>query len=107
MERLTQRDGDTVLYVGHRCRYPGLDCAGNMRVAAVRECMDRLAEYEDTGLTPEELLQAKQAIAETIAPVIEQVTALAPQLVVAVRNALENMTPEQISKLLQENLQKN
>ena len=55
MERLTERQGGQVLYVGRHIKIPGLDCAGNMRVAAVRDVMDRLAEYEDTGLTPEQI----------------------------------------------------
>lgn len=55
LERLTKRQGSTVLYVGRHIKIPGLDCAGNMRVAAVRDVMDRLAEYEDTGLTPEQI----------------------------------------------------
>lgn len=107
MERLTQRDGDTVLYVGHRCRYPGLDCAGNMRVAAVRECMDRLAEYEDTGFTPEELREVSQAFIDAARPVVEWIVELAPQVADTLLAAMQNMTPEQITKLLQENLQKN
>ena len=56
MERLTARNGDSVDYAGHRRKYPGMnDEAGNMRVAAVRECMQRLADYEDTGLSPEQI----------------------------------------------------
>lgn len=55
MGRLTQRNGNAVLYVGNRCKYPGIDQAGTMRVAAMRECMERLADYEDTGLTPEQI----------------------------------------------------
>ena len=43
-------------YQGRRRKYPGYnDEAGNMRVAAVRECLQRLAEYEDTGLSPEQI----------------------------------------------------
>lgn len=56
MERLTARNGDFVTYQGRRRKYPGYnDEAGNMRVAAVRECMQRLADYEDTGLSPEQI----------------------------------------------------
>lgn len=58
--RLTQRNGNTVLYVGNRCKYPGIDQAGTMKVAAMRECMERLAEYEDTGLTPEQITKLLQ-----------------------------------------------
>lgn len=55
MQRLTERRGNTVGYIGRFTQVPGLDCAGSMRVAAVREVMDRLAEYEETGLDPEQI----------------------------------------------------
>jgi hypothetical protein len=45
--------------VGYIGKYKNLkmdaDCASTMRVAGVRDVMDRLADYEDTGLTPEEI----------------------------------------------------
>lgn len=107
MGRLTQRNGNTVLYVGNRCKYPGIDQAGTMKVAAMRECMERLADYEDTGLTPEELREVKQAMAEMMPQILERIVVLAPQMVDAIRTAMERMTPEQITKLLQEHLQKN
>lgn len=107
MERLTQRSGDTVVYIGNRTKIPGLDSAGSMRVAAVRECMDRLAEYEDTGLTPEELREVRQALTEAVRPVLQQIVAFTPRAAAAIRTALEHMTPDQIVKLLQVDLQKN
>lgn len=55
MDRLTARAGDMITYTGKHTKLPGLDCAGSMRVAATREVMQRLADYEDTGLTPEEI----------------------------------------------------
>lgn len=55
MERLTERQGNDVAYVGRHSKLPGLDRAGSMRVAAVREVMQRLAAYEDTGLEPEQI----------------------------------------------------
>lgn len=55
MDRLTERTGSQVAYIGKHTKLPGLDSAGSMRVAAVRECMERLAAYEDTGLTPEQI----------------------------------------------------
>lgn len=65
MERLTERTRSTVLYMGRHTKLPGIDCAGTMKVAAVREVMERLAAYEDTGMTPEEitrrLIQASAA----------------------------------------------
>ena len=57
MARLTKRNSSGVAYVGRYAKLPGLDCAGNMKVAAVRECLDRLAEYEDTGLSPEQIAE--------------------------------------------------
>lgn len=54
-QRLTERNSIGVAYVGKHSKVPGLDTAGTMRVAAVRECMELLAEYEDTGLTPEQI----------------------------------------------------
>ena len=57
MERLTARDGETITYTGKHTKHPGLDCASSMRVAAVRDVMQKLAEYEDTGLDPEQIKQ--------------------------------------------------
>lgn len=54
-QRLTERNSIGVAYVGKHSKVPGLDTAGTMRVAAVRECMELLAAYEDTGLTPEQI----------------------------------------------------
>ena len=56
MERLTERNSNGVGYIGEHTKFPGFDCAGTMRVAAVREVMERLAEYEDTGLSPEQIV---------------------------------------------------
>ena len=60
MERLTERRGTTVGYIGKHTKLPGLDCASTMRVAATRDVMQRLAEYEDTGLTPEQITNLLQ-----------------------------------------------
>jgi hypothetical protein len=63
MQRLTERAAGRINYIGKHVQVPGLDCAGNMRVAATREVMQRLADYEDTGLDPEQiknLLREKQ-----------------------------------------------
>ena len=61
MERLTQRQNSAVVaYVGKHTKMPGLDTAGSMRVAAQREVMDKLAAYEDTGLTPEQIVELLQ-----------------------------------------------
>ena len=55
MDRLTERTGSQVAYIGKHTKMPGLDSAGSMKVAAQRECMERLADYEDTGYTPEQI----------------------------------------------------
>lgn len=60
MERLTERNGAQVTYIGKHSKLPGLDCAGTMKVAAQRDVMARLAEYEDTGLTPEQIVNLLQ-----------------------------------------------
>ena len=59
-KRLTARIPGGVAYTGNITKYPGmndLNTAGSLRVAAVREIMDRLAAYEDTGLSPEQIQQ--------------------------------------------------
>ena len=55
MERLTEIRGGTVYYTGQHTKLPGLDCASTMLVAAIRDVMQRLAEYEATGLAPDEI----------------------------------------------------
>ena len=55
MERLTERDGAGVYYIGkHAQLLPG-DSSSTMRVAGIREVLSRLAAYEDTGLDPEQI----------------------------------------------------
>lgn len=60
MPRLTARDGRTITYIGRHTKLPGLECAGSMRVAAIREVMELLADYEDTGLTPDEIVKMQE-----------------------------------------------
>lgn len=55
MERLTARTGDMITYTGKHTKMPGMDCAASMRVAATRDVLRRLADYEDTGLTPDQI----------------------------------------------------
>lgn len=62
MERLTERNGTQINYLGRHTKLPGLETAGTMRVAAVRDVMDRLAAYEDTGLTPEGVQALLQSV---------------------------------------------
>ncbi len=54
-KRLTLRNSFGVVYVGKHRKTPDMDVAGGVKVAAQREIMQRLAEYEDTGLTPEQI----------------------------------------------------
>lgn len=67
MERLTERTDTGVGYIGNSARYhgmPELNQAGSgLRVAAIREIMDRLADYEDTGLSPEQITALLQGAA--------------------------------------------
>ena len=59
-QRITARTSGGVAYIGPRTKFPGiteLNQAGSLRVAAVREILDRLAAYEDTGLSPEQIMQ--------------------------------------------------
>jgi hypothetical protein len=60
MERLTERYPGTVAYIGrHSRKVPGFPVlADTMRVAATREVLQRLAESEDTGLSPEQIKRA-------------------------------------------------
>ena len=57
MQRITENQNGTIFYTGRHARCPGLDSAGTMKVAAQREVMQKLAEYEDTGLEPEQIRQ--------------------------------------------------
>lgn len=64
MKRLTEMRGDDVLYIGKHARLVELgETASTMRVAATRDVLQRLAEYEATGLDPEQVAQLKERIA--------------------------------------------
>lgn len=60
MQRLTERNSTGVGYIGKHTKLPGIENASSMRVPAVREVMERLAEYEDTGLAPEQIAQLRK-----------------------------------------------
>ena len=55
MERLTKRINGVEVYVGAKNSYSTGQIPCEVEPAGVREMMDRLAAYEDTGLTPEEI----------------------------------------------------
>jgi len=69
--------------------------------------MQRLADYEDTGLSPEEIGTLKQYMDGAMQQIVQTVAELAPQLAQTVRGAIQRMNPEQIMELLQDNLRKN
>ena len=55
MERLTRRINGVVVYVGAKNSYSTGQIPCEVEPAGAREMMDRLAAYEDTRLTPEEI----------------------------------------------------
>ena len=61
MERLTKRINDVVTYIGKWNSYETGQIAAELNAAARREILERLADYEDTGLTPEEVLPKDKA----------------------------------------------
>lgn len=62
MERLTRRINGVVVYVGAKNPYSTGQIPCEVEPAGVREMMDRLAAYEDPGLTPEEVERSKLEI---------------------------------------------
>lgn len=56
MERLTRRINGVVVYIGTNNPYMNGQIPCEVEPAGVREMMYRLAAYEDTGLTPEEVI---------------------------------------------------
>lgn len=64
MERLTRRINGVVVYVGAKNTYSTGQIPCEVEPAGVREMMNRLAAYEDTGLTPERCAEFARADAE-------------------------------------------
>lgn len=60
MGRLTKRAGGTVVYTGGYKQYEGGDIPAEVSPQGVRELLVRLAEYEDTGMAPEDVLTAHE-----------------------------------------------
>lgn len=58
---LTRRINGVVVYVGAKNPYSTGQIPCKVEPAGVREMMDRLAAYEETGLTPEKVLPKKMA----------------------------------------------
>ena len=61
MERLTKRTNGVVVYVGAHNKEAGGQIPCEVGPHGVREILVRLADYEDTGLTPEEILPKDKA----------------------------------------------
>lgn len=56
IERVTKViQANTVLYVGKHKRYDTGDTTGEINAAGIRDLLHRLADYEDTGLTPAQI----------------------------------------------------
>ena len=55
MERLTKRCNGVVTYIGKENSYDTGQVAAELNTAACREILERLADYEDTGVTPEQI----------------------------------------------------
>lgn len=64
MERLTRRIAGVVVYVGTKNPYATGQIPCAVDSAGVREMMYRLAAYEDTGLTPEEIAAMQHTLSE-------------------------------------------
>lgn len=59
MSRLTERTMDNVYY--SKGKYPPATLCAEMETWEVRECMAKLAAYEDTGFEPEQVKQLNDA----------------------------------------------
>lgn len=60
MERLTMRRNGVVTYIGKENSYDTGQIAAELNVAARREILERLADYEDTGLSPQACVEARE-----------------------------------------------
>lgn len=61
MERMTAKRGKDIIYIGRHARLLELgESACSMTAAATRDVLQRLAEYEATGLEPAEVVQLQE-----------------------------------------------
>ena len=60
MERLMKRINGVVTYIGEENSYDTGQIAAELNVAARREILERLAAYEDTGLSPQACVEARE-----------------------------------------------
>ena len=76
MARLTKRHNGVDTYIGPGCKYPDTgEIQIEMEISGVRTVLQRLAEYEETGLTPKEVvaLQASNvALKKEALPLLEE-----------------------------------
>ena len=101
MERLTKRAYEAVVYIGPEKQYPTTgDIPAEMSTEAIRAAMHRLAEYEDTGLTPahiktlasDKLERVANMLVDTVPQLVQAIVARLPQLVeAAVNSAVEEL----------------
>lgn len=62
MERLTKRINGVVTYIGASNEYETGQIACEVGSQGVRELLERVAAYEDTGCEPEQIAKAKDAL---------------------------------------------
>lgn len=60
MERLTKRINGVATYIGKENSYDTGQIAAELNVVARREILERLADYEDTGLSPQACVEARE-----------------------------------------------
>lgn len=62
MKRLTKRCNGVVTYIGASNKYETGQIACEVGSQGVRELLERVAAYEDTGCEPEQIVKAKDAL---------------------------------------------
>lgn len=60
MERLTKRRNGVATYIGKENSCDTGQIAAELNVVACREILERLADYEDTGLSPQACVEARE-----------------------------------------------
>lgn len=106
-ERLTERTGSGLAYVGRHTKLRGIDGPSSMRVAAIRDVMERLEEYENTGMTPEQIVNMQGRVHLAAMEMLESIKELPPHLPEITQAAIDRLTPEQFAKIAQAVLRKN
>lgn len=62
MERLTRRINGVAIYIGEENSYDTGQIPAELNVVARREILERLADYEDTGLSPQACVEAEKRL---------------------------------------------